>query len=74
MKVKYGEGKVERKDEIDNNRNSPKKRARDANYSEAINAERVKNERKKRLELRHSSLQNQFWSWRLKYEEFLFCF
>ena len=49
-----------------------KKRARDANYSETTNTERerVKSEWKEKLELQHSSLENQFWSWRLKYEGF----
>ena len=53
-----------------------KKRARDANYSETTNTERerVKSEWKEKLELQHSSLENQFWSWILKYEGFLFCF
>ena len=51
-----------------------KKRARDTKHSEATNAERerAKSERKEKLELQHSSLQNQCWSWRHEYEGFLF--
>ena len=49
-----------------------KKRARDLNHSEATKTERAKSERKLKHELKHSSLQNQYWSWRLEYYSFLF--
>ena len=50
-----------------------KKRARDLKHSEATKTERerAKSERKEKHELKHSSLQNQCWSWRLDY--FSFC-
>ena len=50
------------------------KRTIDTKYSEATKAksESAKRDRKEKCELKHSSLQNQCWSWRFEYYSFLF--
>ena len=51
-----------------------KKRAKDIKHSYVTKTERAKSKWKEKRELKHSSLQNQCWSWRLEYYSFLLCF